>query len=280
MLQGVDEMIGNTASLVTERLLSNGVRRVTPLILTYNESPNISRTLGSLQWAERVVVVDSGSTDDTESIAKSFSNVSWYVRPFDCHRMQWLYGIKETDIRTDYILALDADMLVPQAFVKEMDDKLLTKDFDGAITPFRYLIMGRELSGSILSAQLRVFNRNKVTVGQEGHTQQFNVGDKVYRFRSPLLHDDRKSLERWVASQLSYSRLEADRMLSGSCTRLRDRIRHSGLMPPIAATLAYIRAGGPFRGRAAARYAYERAAYECLLAIRLQSEQMAGPKDK
>ena len=42
-------------------------------------------------------------------------------------------------------------------------------------------------------------------------------------------------------------------------------------MPVIAGALAYICAGGPFRGAAAVRYAYERAAYESLLAIRLMS---------
>ena len=57
--------------------------QITPIVLTYNEAPNIRRTLDSLRWAERVVVVDSGSKDGTEEIAKSFSNVVWYVRNFD-----------------------------------------------------------------------------------------------------------------------------------------------------------------------------------------------------
>ena len=39
--------------------------QVTPLLLTYNEEANISRTLACLHWAQRVVVVDSFSTDAT-----------------------------------------------------------------------------------------------------------------------------------------------------------------------------------------------------------------------
>jgi hypothetical protein len=259
---------------------AESVSNVTPLILTYNEAPNIARTLDSLRWAERVVIVDSGSTDDTEQIAKSASNVSWYVRAFDCHRTQWQYGISETDITTDYILALDADMLVPEIFVRELADKFIGHDFKGGIVPFKYQIMGRELSGSVLTAQLRIFNRQEVKVAQEGHTQQFRVENNIYRFKAPLIHDDRKPLERWITSQLSYSRLEAEKMLSGTPTRWRDHVRYFGLMPPIAAALAYIRAGGPFRGRAAARYAYERATYECLLAIRLQSEINRDGQDR
>lgn len=259
---------------VIKRVSSKCVCGVTPLILTYNEAPNIARTLDSLRWAERVVIVDSGSTDNTEGIAKSFSNVSWYVRDFDCHRTQWQYGISETEIRTEYILALDADMRVPEVFVRELEDKFLRDNFNGGITPFKYLIMGQELSGSVLTAQLRIFNRQEVRVAQEGHTQQFRVENRIYKFKAPLLHDDRKSLERWIASQLSYSQLESERLLSGGRMRWRDRVRYLGLMPPIAAVLAYIRAGGPFRGKAATRYAYERATYECLLAMRLQSERV------
>lgn len=39
--------------------------QITPLILTYNEEPNIGRVLERLTWAREVVVLDSGSTDRT-----------------------------------------------------------------------------------------------------------------------------------------------------------------------------------------------------------------------
>ena len=52
-----------------------------------------------------------------------------------------------------------------------------------------------------------------------------------------------------------------------------------GLMPLVAGAFAYLRAGGPFYGAAAARYAYERAAYECLLAIRLMSDRIENERE-
>src|SRR5687767_10562859 len=101
---------------------------ITPLILSYNEEPNIRRTLDSLRWAEHVVVLDSGSTDATESIARTFSNVDWQVRSFDNHRAQWMHGILSTNIATDLVLALDADMSVPSAFVEEMEKSLMPRN--------------------------------------------------------------------------------------------------------------------------------------------------------
>jgi glycosyltransferase involved in cell wall biosynthesis len=44
---------------------------ITPLIITHDEAPNIARTLDKLVWARRIVVIDSGSTDDTVRIAAS-----------------------------------------------------------------------------------------------------------------------------------------------------------------------------------------------------------------
>ena len=240
---------------------------ITPLILTYNEEANIDRTLDSLRWAKSVVVLDSGSTDKTEQIARGYSNVVWCARAFDSHKAQWEYGVHQTGITTEYVLALDADQSVPYEFVEELREQFMPGQWVGGMTPFKYSYYGHPLSGSVYPKQIRVFKRNALQVTQPGHTQVFSVEGAVYNFRACLIHDDRKPLDRWVASQVAYQALNEKEMLEGGS--LKCRLRRMGLMPPIMATLAYIRAGGPFRGAAAARYAYERAVAESLLAIRL-----------
>ena len=248
--------------------------QITPLILTYNEEPNIPRTLYSLNWAERVVVLDSGSSDQTEAICRSFPNVEWRVRTFDSHRNQWSYGVYNTDINTKFVLALDADMVVPPAFAEELTSCFLPRDFAGGWVPFKYSVLGRKLPGSIYPTQLRLFKPSLVQITQKGHTQEFSSSGELYRFKSHLIHDDRKSLERWVTSQVIYSALEAKHIESGETSRIWNRLRLAGLTPMIAPVLAYLRAGGPFSGRAAVRYAYERTLYECLLVIRLLSKNI------
>src|SRR5512143_2622752 len=91
--------------------------RITPLILTWNEEANIARTLDKLRWAREVVVVDSGSTDGTRAICESFPNVRVVVRPFDSHAAQWNFGLKETGIVSDWVLALDADYVLTDDLV-------------------------------------------------------------------------------------------------------------------------------------------------------------------
>ncbi len=54
---------------------------ITPLILTFNESPNIDRTLKQLFWAQTVVVLDSFSTDETLEILHSYPQVKVFNAP-------------------------------------------------------------------------------------------------------------------------------------------------------------------------------------------------------
>ncbi len=242
---------------------------VTPVILTYNEGPNIAKALRSLDWADEVVVVDSGSHDDTERLARTFSNVRWLVRAFDNHRAQWDFAIRAAGDRAAYVLALDADYEVPPAFAQEIADHFAMGDFAGGIAGFEYRINGRALMGSVYPAKLVLFRPDRVKISQPGHSQELAVEGPTYRFKTKLVHDDRKATSRFVTSQLEYSRLEADRLLHRRTKRWQDRLRLTGLMPIVAGIGSYLRAGGPFKGRAALRYGYERLVFESLLALRL-----------
>ena len=91
---------------------------ITPLLLTYDEMPNLERTFAPLGWAKRIVVVDSGSTDGTREWLAKDPRVDVYVRPFDGHARQWEFGLRETGIDSEWVLALDADhVLTPEAIV-------------------------------------------------------------------------------------------------------------------------------------------------------------------
>jgi len=252
---------------------------ITPLILAYNEEPNIGRTLESLRWADRVVVLDSGSVDRTEEIARTFPNVDWKTRKFDSFKTQTEFGIHSTGINTNYVLALDADMAVSKELAFEIKERFLNRKFAGGLVPFKYCVGGHPLPNSLYPAQIRLFERNKIEVLQVGHGHNFQITGPIYQFKSALIHDDRKPIDRWLFSQLSYSAIEAERIKIGVHPRWHDKLRQFGLMPPVIALLAYVRAGGPFGGIAAVRYAYERALYECLLAIRLTSARLGEDGD-
>jgi glycosyltransferase involved in cell wall biosynthesis len=89
---------------------------ITPVILTYNEAPNIGRSLERLTWARQVVIVDSGSTDETLAIAARYPNARAVHRPFDSLAQQWTFAVDHTGVETGWILRLDADYMFEPAF--------------------------------------------------------------------------------------------------------------------------------------------------------------------
>src|ERR1051325_2437051 len=116
---GLTELTGfNPANSVNHVYLM--LDQITPLILTYNEAPNIARTLKSVSWAKDVVVIDSFSNDATVEISTSFSQVRLFQRRFDFHRNQWEFGLRETGIATPWVLALDADYVVSNELTTEL----------------------------------------------------------------------------------------------------------------------------------------------------------------
>jgi glycosyltransferase involved in cell wall biosynthesis len=246
--------------------MTRGSIPFTPVILTYNEQSNIESTLASLDWANRVVVVDSGSTDRTEEIARAFSNVAWFARVFDNHGSQWHYAIHDTSVDTEYVIALDADMRPAVGFVEELTRRFSDRTLNGARVPFEFRIIGTALSRSIYPAQIRVFRKDSVRISQPGHTQIFEVAGPLCEFRSKLIHEDRKPVARWMQNQIKYARLEAARIKRSRQLGFKDWLRVAGISPVVWGAYAYLKAGGPWKSPASRAYAYERLMFEALLA--------------
>ena len=182
----------------------------TPVILTLDEAANIGRTLQPLSWARDIVVVDSGSQDGTLDIISQFPNVRVIQRIFTSHADQWNFAINDTAIQSEWVLALDADHIVTEDFMRELATLTPTETVNGYRISFKYCVLGCPLRGSLYPPLISLYRRKRAHYIQQGHTQRLTVDGEVLPFRSSLLHDDRKSFTRWLASQNRYMRLEAD----------------------------------------------------------------------
>lgn len=248
------------------------LERVTPVVLTFDEAPNIGRTLEALRWAKRVVVVDSFSTDGTLEIVRGFPNAVVVQRRFDGFASQCNWALREAPIETEWVLMLDADYLLSDGLVSELRALRPEEGVAGYAARFRYCVGGRPLRGSLYPPVTVLYRRALATYVQEGHAHRVRVEGATRRLEEYIRHDDRKPLGRWVGSQLTYMRQEADALGSRRWAELGwpDRIRALRFAAPFAAFFfALVVNGTILDGRAGLLYAFQRLFAETLLSLML-----------
>ncbi len=211
------------------------LRDITPVILTFNEERNIQRVLDRLIWARNVVVVDSFSTDRTLAIVDSYPNVRRVQHAFDNFDRQWSYAVTDTGIDTEWVLALDADFVLSDAFVRALEALPIDDTVTGYEAKFRFCIYGRPLRRSLYPPRIVLFRRWSVTFTQDGHAHRVEVAGATRPLPEPLDLDDRKPLARWVVNQDKYVQLERVKLKSLPYKQLElpDRIRVHRVFAPV-----------------------------------------------
>lgn len=238
--------------------------QITPLILTRDEAPNIARTLGQLRWAREVVIVDSVSDDDTAVIARTFPNVRVVERPFDTHAAQWQFGVGQ--VRTPWVLTLDADYFVPDAAARELSTLAPPPGVAAYEARFRYAIDGRPLRAALYPPRPVLLRLGAFEIWQDGHTQRVRVQGRTEPLREPFVHDDRKPWPRFLERQRAYARAEAAKLRGGGAGGFVNRLRKLRSVAPFAvlAHTLFVK-GLILDGRAGWQYAKERFVAEWLL---------------
>lgn len=251
--------------------------KITPLILTFNEAPNIGRTLDPLRWAKDIVIVDSGSTDGTKDILAKYSNVRMFERAFTTHAEQWNFGLDQTGIRTDWVLALDADYVLSSALVEEMGSIVESDGVAGYQTSFEYCVNGRPLRGAVYPPVVTLFRKSNSHYVQDGHTQRLQTAGNIEAFSERIFHDDRKPLSQWLAAQARYMKLEAEKLSSAPSEDLgpADRLRKMIVVAPIVILLfcLFVR-GNILDGWPGIFYALQRTTAESILSLFLLQRKL------
>ncbi|MFQ3614792.1 MAG: glycosyltransferase family 2 protein [Cyanobacteriota bacterium] len=247
---------------------------ITPLILTYNEAPNIDRTLQQLTWASRIVVIDSYSTDETLEILSRYPQVEVFQRHFDTHASQWNYGIAQ--VNTEWVLSLDADYFITDNLLNEIKLLSSSQSIDGYFANFKYCVFGKPLRGTLLPPRQVLFRKERAIYIDDGHTQLLQVKGNSSYLKSCIYHDDRKPLSRWLWAQDRYMVIEAKKLLETPASQLSlgDRIRKQKVIAPfIILVYCLIIKGGILDGWRGWYYAFQRMFAELLLSLRLIEEE-------
>ena len=177
-------------------------------IITYNEEDRLPRTLEAVKdLADEIVVVDSGSTDRTVEIAKSFG-AKVYINPFRGFGSQKNYALSRTS--KEWILFLDADEVVSEELKQEIERILKKPTAEGYYIRRKTNYLGKFLNFVWRNDYvLRLVNR-RANPRWEGEIHEtLKVEGRTDTLKGVLYHYTYRSLEEHFLRSLNYARLSA-----------------------------------------------------------------------
>jgi glycosyltransferase involved in cell wall biosynthesis len=256
---------------------------ITAVLLTYNERENIERTMTALLWVERLLIIDSFSTDDTLARARALRpDVTVLQRTFDTFAEQCNFGLSH--VATPWVLSLDADYVVTRELADEVQTLEPADEVSGYFASFRYCVFGNALRTTIYPPRTILYRRDRAHYENEGHGHKVHVPGVVQSLRGKIEHDDRKPLSRWIVAQNGYSIVEARYLLAASPEKLSapDRVRKRVFFAPTAVFFYLLLGKGLILdGWRGWYYVCQRTIAEMLLSLRLLTEREGlerGPK--
>jgi glycosyltransferase involved in cell wall biosynthesis len=254
-------------------------KRISCLVISFNEESNIIRLLESLKRFSDVLVIDSGSSDKTIEIVSSYQNSRIHYRRFDTFANQCNFGLQL--LRTEWVLSLDADYILTKELEDEISFMLLDNPsqtslpYDAYYIPFRYCINGKAIRSGLLPPRVCLYRRKLARYIDIGHAHKVCIEGKVGRVKSSLLHDDRKSSWIWLKNQKRYQSIEASMLMNTPTSLLpaQDKLRkHTCFAPFIVFFICLVMRGGILDGKEGLIYAFQRLVAESLLFLELHIE--------
>ena len=195
---------------------------VTAIILTKNEEKNIVDCLKSIDgFVKRAVIIDSGSTDETLELAKTFKFVDIFEHPFENYSKQFNWGIDNTNISTKWTLRLDADERFTPKLCEELREALKNHendDVNGFVLEAWLFFMDKCLKhGGSRKKKLMIFKTGLGRIENrkmDEHTV-LSTG-KAIEIKEKFLHYDFKDLSTYVKKLNWYATREMQDYIEGT----------------------------------------------------------------
>ncbi len=186
---------------------------VTFIILTKNEEMNLPDCLASIkEFAKRIVVVDSESTDQTCEIAKKMG-ADVYIHKFENYARQFNWGIDNAGVSTRWTFRLDADERLTPALCAELSRIMAehTDDNINGITMEAWLyFMGKKIKhGAHNKRKLMVFKTGIGRIEDRKMDEHTILSEgKSISCRERFIHYDFKDMTHWINKMNWYATRE------------------------------------------------------------------------
>lgn len=197
---------------------TTGKKNVAAVVLTFNEEYNIQRCLERLQWADEIIVVDSGSTDQTCALAQKAG-----ARVFLQQTSQFIiadqrnWALAYTNIKSDWVLFMDADEIVTRELETAICSAVRSASAD--VAAFRlcpqFMFMGKWLRHTLAFPVWhdRLLRRGYVCYTGEVW-EYFETKGNIGYIKQPYLHYGfSNGISSWLRKHERYAEWKAGKLL-------------------------------------------------------------------
>lgn len=187
---------------------------ITAIILTKNEEVNIERCIKSIKsFVDRIVVIDSGSTDRTVEIAKKMG-AEIFEHPFKHYAAQFNWALDNIGLNTTWVYRIDADEYVTTELAQEIVAKCKAHH-DDDVTAFlmkhKLYFLGKYLThgGAYPFIKITVFKPEYARFEERAMGEHIvPVKGRCIEFINDCIHYDCKNLTAFIDKHNKYATRE------------------------------------------------------------------------
>lgn len=177
------------------------------VILTFNSEKYLHEVLKSIEFANEIIIVDSGSTDNTLNIAKEFKNINIYHQKWLGFGKQKQFGVEKTT--NEWVFVLDSD----EIFTNDLKEEILQIIKNPSCKAYKVarlnFFFGKAVKkmGLYPDYSIRFFNKNYAKFNERNVHESIETKEKVGKLKNHFLHYAYENIEQFINKQNKYSSL-------------------------------------------------------------------------
>jgi len=181
------------------------------VIITHNAAGQLEDCLNSLSFVSEIIILDSGSDDETENIARQHN--TGFIH------QDWLgYGPQKQKAvelaANDWVLCLDADERISEELARSIQSAMKSPQYQAYQFPRCNRFMGRWLrhGEGYPDISLRLFDRRQARWSEDEVHEYVKTDVPTGMLKGDLLHDSAVTLDNYLEKQNLYTSLQAEKM--------------------------------------------------------------------
>lgn len=181
---------------------------ISVVLITKNAAAHLEKCLKSVSWLDEIIMVDSGSTDETLAIASRY-NVKVIHQDWLGFGPQKQFAVNQA--QHDWVLCLDADEWLSDDLSNEIKKIKNNPQADAYRFPRTNKFMGRFLKHGegYPDLNLRLFNRQKARWSDDVVHEYVIANGTVNNLHYDLMHESGEDISLYLTKQNRYTDLQA-----------------------------------------------------------------------